>query len=215
MTEVLSSPASQNPDKVLLMHGVEWQAGPMRNKTLFQVIQENISTKVSSTQEEDNKAISTRTHFKAITRAVELIRNDRQAKLPSNKGDQIPGKEYILKCASLLGLRIFQSYPRVETLTKLCSNGINKLASEEEMDVYSDTDDAKYPVKELTQKLSSSRNIPVTVDVKKYIGDKHTIFKLCQSDLVMYFTVLGLLAIDSPVSVYGETFTAKLINSSV
>jgi hypothetical protein len=209
MSETLSSPIFRSSD--LLEEPVR-QPGPNRNKTIFQFIQENVSTKVSSSDEENTKSVSTRTHFKAITRAVEILRNDRQAALTTIRGGSVqPGKEYLLKCASLLGLRIFEAYPRVITLTKICTEGINKFAAEDEMDVYSDTDDVKYPVKELTDRLSSSRQIPVTVDVKKYVGDKHTIFKLCQADLVMYFQVLGLLAVDAPTAVYGEQITKKLI----
>jgi len=187
------------------------QEGPTKDKTLFQVISENVSTHVNSSKEEDNKSISTRAQFKAVTRAIEILRNEPHAAIRTTKGSVAPGKEYLLKCTSYLGLRIFEGYPRVKTLTALCLGGINKFAQDAEMDVYSDADDLKHPVKELTQQLSSARQIPVTVDVKKYVGDKFAIFKLTQSDLVTYFQVLGLLAVESPTAVYGQSITDKLI----
>lgn len=204
--------------KMEFINEVEREAGHMRDKTLFQVIKEGTNTKLFSSSAEDNKEISSTTYCDAITRAIDMITVEPEAQILTSVGGKKPSKTYVIKCATQLGLRIFEGYPRVKTITDMCIAGsTNKSATLEDMEVYKGIRDTKYPVKDLVKPFasgrSSSRKIPVTEEVKNYVGDNCGIFKLSQSDLTMYFEALGLLALgeeDKLHLYYSEDIIDKL-----
>lgn len=190
---------------------VEREDKRMKDKDIFQVIRESVSTNAFGDKEEEKLAVSSSYYCDAITNAIEILTNEPEAQLSKVSGKSSkPSKTYIIKCATLLGLRIFQGYPRVTSITKLCSDGFNnKSASKDEQSVYRAMGDAKHVLGDLIKPFGkggsqSNRNIPVTKDVKNYVGDKCEIFKLTQSDMAMYFQVLALLSVKDPHRIYNE-----------
>lgn len=195
----------------------EFEDTSMRNKTLFQVLHESVVTKTFDDKEEDKAVVSSSYYCNAISNAIELIVNEPEAQLLKVSGKASkPSKTYVIKCATLLGLRKFQGYPRVKTILNMCKTGFNnKFATKEEQAVYRAIGDTKYVLSDLVRPFGngkqSNRNIPVHKDVKRYVGDKCEVFKLTQSDMTMYFEVLGLLAVENPHLVYNEWIIEDLM----
>lgn len=160
-----------------------------REKSLFDVMRDTIPV----IKKEDKAKISTQWKLKALDHAVNQISARPEAKTTSYNGTQKDASnEHIIRCAVLRGMRIFQGYPKIESLLPMLEEkAAGMYTSLEENSIYCSTDDIEYPLRGIVTK-TTNHPVYVTEDTVKYIGKISPYLKLSQCDLVLYFFCLGI-----------------------